>query len=642
MAFNRKYILFTALIPIFIVQNYTGSCQKLSDTLNLRQVEIRASFATHNQGFKKVKIDSLVLEPQINSDLATILSQHSTVFIKSYGNGSLSTPSIRGTSAIHTQVEWNGINITSPMLGQMDFSIVPVLQFDEVEIFYGAATISRSSGAFGGTINLVSRPDWDNRIKVYASQSAGSFQTYNTDLRMNLGTPNFQSGTRFNYSSSVNNFTYYNDQTFRTEKLRNSSYYEAGLSQDLFYNIKNRDFFTIRAWYSEDFRNIPPITTNHDTSHIEHQEDKNFRGLAEWQHVLSKYSITVRTAYVDQYMDYVNDSLNAHHHSYKWINRLRFSWSVTTFFIFKTGVDYDYDKVKSDDYNGLKTRNTIAGFTEFQYHAIKKLDFALILREDNIDNKFQPLIATLGSEYKPFNKINLAITANVARNYRFPTLNELYWNLYGNPDLKPETDYSGELGLVHSFFNRKGTFFIETSLTGFYSDMLNLIVWLPQANNSSIWKPVNFKEVHASGIECVLNMSYKVSGFAFKWICNYTYCRSTNMTGLSDQDASTGKQLIYTPLNNINSSLSGEKSGFFISYDFLYTGIRYTSTDNLSYMAAYNLSNLIFRKSFFLKKIVLSLQIEINNLFDLDFQSIANRPMPGRYYTGTLTFRFKK
>ncbi|TRZ74047.1 MAG: hypothetical protein D4R97_04540, partial [Bacteroidetes bacterium] len=92
--------------------------QNLKDTVRLSQVEVTGSFTLRNQGFKKVRIDSTILVQYLSADLSTILSQYSTVFVKSYGNGSLATPSFRGTSANHTQVEWNGISINSPMLGQ--------------------------------------------------------------------------------------------------------------------------------------------------------------------------------------------------------------------------------------------------------------------------------------------------------------------------------------------------------------------------------------------------------------------------------------------------------------------------------------------------------------------------------------------
>ena len=140
-----KKAFFLLLSISFLAIPVSSKAQNLRDTLSLPEFEIKSSFIIDNHGFKRVKMDSGLFIPNLNADLSAILSQHSSIFIKSYGNGTLATPSFRGTSAQHTQVEWNGINLNSPMLGQMDFSQVPVAQFDGLEILYGAAGISRQA-----------------------------------------------------------------------------------------------------------------------------------------------------------------------------------------------------------------------------------------------------------------------------------------------------------------------------------------------------------------------------------------------------------------------------------------------------------------------------------------------------------------
>ena len=79
-----------------------------------------------------------------------------------------------------------------------------------------------------------------------------------------------------------------------------------------------------------------------------------------------------------------------------------------------------------------------------------------------------PLVFTLGSEYHPFKKINLSFSGNISSNYRYPSLNDLYWDLFGNPDLKPEQDYAIEAGSVYNFLTKNTKFFIEASLTGLF------------------------------------------------------------------------------------------------------------------------------------------------------------------------------
>ena len=207
---------------LFIPKHFYA--QNLKDTLHLQEFEVKSTLNAGNSGFKRVSMDSAFLVNHLNADLSSILSQYSTIFIKSYGNGSLATPSFRGTTAQHTQVEWNGISLNSPMLGQVDLSQIPVSQFDGMEILYGAAGIARTSGAFGGVVNLVTNPDWTNRFNVLVSQSIGSFKTFTTNVNVVAGSPSFQSHTKFNFSASDNNFPYYNDYLKETVRQQSVSF----------------------------------------------------------------------------------------------------------------------------------------------------------------------------------------------------------------------------------------------------------------------------------------------------------------------------------------------------------------------------------------------------------------------------------
>ena len=610
----------------------------LKDTLILAGVEVRSSFIMSNPGFKKVRFDSSLLVPQQHSDLATILAQHSTIFIKSYGNGSLSTPSLRGTSASHTQVEWNGISINSPMLGMMNLSQVPVAQFNEIEILYGPSGITQTSGAFGGVINLVTNPDWRNKTNLMLSQTIASFSTYITDAAVGVGNEKVQSVTKINYGSAGNDFTYFNDYYDSTMKQINAQYVLGGISEELFLKFMNKYFLTARVWYSENETHLPPLASNVFNPEYLVQKDKVIRSMIEGKILGKKNIITLRTALVDQFMSFT-DSIGKHQ-VYSLTNRIKWSWMGVKNLVIRPGLDINYDWVISEAYEGRKTRSTVGLFSEFTYSLKEKVDFSFVFRQDLIDGKFLPFIPGLGIGWKPFKMTDLSINFNISKNYRYPSLNDLYWDVYGNPDLKPETDYSTEGNIIFSMKNKNKNFFLETELTGYYSKMIDLITWSPDKDNPSIWSPENVKEVEARGIEIALKLWLNVLGGKVSMDNNYSFCKSTNTKSYSPQDASEGKQLIYIPEHSVNSTLSLNHSGFYLSYNFLYISKRYTGTDNLTYMPGYSLSNIIFGKNFHLKKIVVSLQLQTNNLFDLDYQSIVNRPMPGRNYALTLKFNF--
>jgi outer membrane cobalamin receptor len=631
------------LLSFFLFSGCFGTVifsQSLNDTLSLKEVEIKSSYLLNNQGFKKVRIDSSLLLPRLNTDLSTILSQNSTIFIKSYGNGGLATASFRGTSANHTQVEWNGININSPMLGQTNLSSIPVSQFDGIELLYGSAGIAKTSGAFGGVINLVTNPDWNNRVSLLVAPTIASFSTYNANVNFAAGNTKFQTITKINYTNSKNDFPYY-DNNLEIHQQEKGSYYNYGISEELFFRATKKDYLTGKVWYSNDFRNLPPIVTNVDSRNNESIKENTTRSLFEWKRLENKYYFTVRSAFIDQHMNYKNDSLGIddNHNYNSLINRLRFVFSGIKKLSIKPGMDFNYDWVGSDQYNGNKTRSNIALFSEQNYELNRHIQLSLILREELIDMKFMPFIFAIGINYKPFSKIDLSFLSNISRNFRFPTLNELYWKDFGNEDLLPETDYSAEIGTVYNFTNKKGNFFIETELTGYYS-LIDQYIQVAFTGNTS--KPENINEVLARGIEAGLNISWTITGFILSLQNNYHFCKSTYEKTTSAGDESLGKQLIYIPRNTFNSTLNIKKWGFYFSYNFNFVGKRFTGRDNLTYMDTYNLSNIILGKDVVIKKNILSLQLQINNLFDLALRSIASVPLPGRNYAITIRFNFNK
>ena len=610
----------------------------------LREVEVKSAYPMNNMGFKRVRMDSAILLPHINADLSKVLSQYSTIFIKTYGNGSLATASFRGTSANHTQVEWNGINLNSPMLGQMDLSQVPVSQFDKVEILFGASGISRTSGAFGGIINLAAEPDWNNRVNATLAQSFASFNTYTTAGNLMMGNRKIQSLTKINYTTSQNDFPYYNEQREKV-KQTNASYNQWGLSEDVFWQVAKKQLFSAKIWYAQDFNNLPPIVTNVDSTtpnHTEYEEDRALRTMIEYKYIGNSLNAQVISALIDQQMHYVNDSLDQNHHYYSLVNRVRFSYTRWKKWTIKPGMDMNYDWVVSEAYEGIKTRGTYGLFGEFGYQAAKILSLSVNLRQDMIDNIFQPFIAAAGAEIRPFRKVDIGFSMNLSRNYRYPTLNDLYWVPFGNPDLKPELNYAVEAGTVYHLLTKNNKWFIEAQLTGYYSWIYDLIQWAPVPGSSYVWKPENIAEVHARGIEAGLNVTLDILGFKWSLQNNYNYCKSTNEKATSPSDQSVGKQLIYVPEHLYNGTFTMKNPGYFFSYNFTYTSRRYTGTDNKTYMPGYNLSNIILGKNFLLKKFILSLQLEINNLFDLDYQSIASRPMPGRNFAITIRGNFRE
>jgi vitamin B12 transporter len=415
-----------------------------------------------------------------------------------------------------------------------------------------------------------------------------------------------------------------------------------GITEEAFWKIRDKHVLAAHIWYSYDNRDIPPQVVGY--YYPQKTLVKTLRSILEYKLVQNFWNFSVKTSLVNQFMNYSEDSLfmNYNHRYNSLFTTARFTYTRVKNLTIKPGLDYNYEYVKSDSYDGIKTRNTLGFYFESEYDFNNHVKTTLILREDYLDGAFMPFIPSLGVEYKPFNKIHLYFNANVSRNYRYPTLNDLYWNPGGNPNLVPEYDNGVEGGVTYNYPSAKGNFFIETAVSGYYSWMHDMIVWNPKPSNPSIWEPQNVSEVNARGIETRLNIKWKVRKLQITMSNNYSFCRSTNQKTTSPEDKSLGKQLIYIPENTYNGTLNFNCWNFTLGYNLSFVDKRYTSSDNQSYMPGYSLSNIILGKSFELHNFVISLLAKVNNLFNLDYQSVKNWPMPGINYSLTAKFEFKK
>jgi outer membrane receptor protein involved in Fe transport len=178
------------------------------DTILIKEVVINRKTVSASAGFK-VMPRFYPLTITIRT-LADLLSENTSLFVKSYGSGGLATPSFRGTGPGHTQISWNNINLNNPMLGQFDMSLVPAGFADDVKISYGGGSMDINNGGIGGIINIETKPDWDNENVLFINPGFGSFGRYSGLVRVRTGNTRFQSVTKAFLSSAENNFLYLN------------------------------------------------------------------------------------------------------------------------------------------------------------------------------------------------------------------------------------------------------------------------------------------------------------------------------------------------------------------------------------------------------------------------------------------------
>lgn len=620
--------VFSFTVPLAWAQ-VKDSLHKDSTVHQLSTVEILAprqySFSSGN---KTETLDSSVLARYSNSNLADLLANESQVFIKSYGLGSVATSSFRGAGASHTAVLWNGFNIQSPMLAQLDISLIPVNFLNNVKLQYGSAGALWGTGAVGGTIHLNNKTDFDTGIKASANIGFGSFGDKQQQLSAGISKKRWASELKLFNHTAKNDFPFINTAQYGKpeQKQNNAELAQHGLLQENYFLINKRQKLNTRFWYQYSDRNVPPTMTQNIS--IANQQDRLYRITTEWQRTGERMELLARAAYFDEYI-YFNDSTISEHSKSR--SKAIITEAEGHFRILKTdmlniGINNTYNEAITRDYANTQTQNRISLFVNYKlYNKRNTWNVVASARQEFVQSKAVPFVASLGFEGKLLNYFILK--SNAAKHYRLPSFNDLYWvgqGAKGNALLQPESGWTEEVSLVHkhSFKN----LLWEAGATAFNRTIDNWIMWIP--NQLNIWSPENVVQVWSRGLEYKLSTAYTKGRFKTQVTGMYNYILSTNEKLTTSNTTTLNKQLIYVPIQNAQGSISLSYRTTTITYTQVYTGYRYTTSDNKKYLKPYSIGNVTIAQLVTLNKTQLKLYVQLNNVWQETYQVIEYRAMP--------------
>lgn len=612
------------LITVYFILAF-GLLNAQTDTLS--QLDVFAkNQRTPPKPYSVLKLDSSIANFEIDN-ISTLLKKETSLFIKEYGNGMLSTLSIRGTNANHTKLYWNGIPINSPTLGQTDLNTIPTLFVNSISLHQGAGSIVDGSGGIGGSVQLNNKPNWEKPNSLYLSKRLGSFGLDKTAFKFQTGGKHIQVQTGAYHFQNNNNYTYTDLSSPDREKvkLKNAYITQYGGFGNAYFK-KGTFNASIKANYSNSYREIPAVIGAVSKAW---QKDINQRILAEVNKTFKNNFIQVRSAYIDNNMTY-NDSLSG-------INSATLSTTIANNIFYKhqfsdsisfevQSNNYNY-KAISSGYGSTKyqNRNQLMGLFE---HQTRFFYYTLSGQVLKIDSIISPLMYSGGIE-KTIR--NYKFKANVAHTYNYPTLNDLYWNPGGNPNLKPEEGINSDFS-IEKLLNKKKTGF---NLTAFYANTNNLIQWLPQTNG--IWTPNNIKKVERKGIETSFFTSININPFKVYVKAFYTYVEAVTIDSKVSNDGTIGKQQIYIPKHKVTGRASIQFKKTEITYTQQFVSKVYIDATNTTYLPWYAPADLILTQHFGSEQSISQISFTVNNIFNEEYQIVANRPMPMRYISIQLT-----
>ena len=398
-------------------------------------------------------------------------------------------------------------------------------------------------------------------------------------------------------------------------------------------------------WVTDADRELPPTMTEANT--FQHEWDKSYRSMAYFTGRKGRFNFSGKTSYLYDWLRYTapigNIDSRSSTEAIRNLGNLTYSYRE---FILDGAISYDHEQANSSGFGLPHTRDVsgvnVSATYPFSTNRFWNIYTGVSLKQDLLGISGLPFspgaYASFGKRVK---KSYFLIKVSGARVYRLPSLNDLYWNPGGNPNLQPEHALNSSLNLDYLYRH-----LVTFSVNGFYNYVTDWIQWEPIPNSSSIWTAKNFKRVTSRGVNASIKAQNKAAlsdkGFIIVFYAGYSYTNTISLDAASADDASKDKQLIYVPLHNLSASLQLQYRRYYIRTIHSYTGVRYTATDDSEFLPGYYLTHLEAGKDFYFNRQRIGLSFRVNNITNCQYQVINGAPMPGRSYEMTARLNLSK
>ena len=642
-------LLFSITI-IFIVLGtcYPGSSSfaQVKDTLKAQQsrkldsVIIRTQFkrsTTENKRFgvgtKLLAVSQESLAKMQSSSLADFIQKENSAYLKEYGRGMGAYISVRGTSASHTTIAWNGQNLAVPTMGQTDLSHIPLYFFDAMDIHIGGSSALYGDGSIGGSIQLKTKPKWENGVHGDILVSGGSFGTLFTGGTIRVSNNKIESRSSVLYSIAKNGYSFENNTKPGRPKeyLNNAAYNNYGVLQELFGRFKSGGVLSFSLLYLDFDREIQPsVSLNDRPESYASIFDKNFKTSVGYNNSSKSFSYGTTVSYSYDHQRYKEDIIAAH----TFTANAEGEYKAEKFNL-KAGLSGTYIKPVVHSYADSVFEERGNVYMLAKYTPFVPVTLSAGLRYTLVTNSTLPLMPSLDLRVMLLNRPGqtLSVRGSVSRSSKVPTLNDRYWggvHLY----LKSEKSLTVEGGLDYSWI--RDSWSGEGFVTLYRSDVQDWIRWLPAGQ---VWRPQNIPEVLSRGGEAGLRVIKEISDFKISLNTSYSYTNIVTVKPIWPEDPAKDNQLAYQPKHSIRLSLRADLDKWSIYGGVYYTGNR-TTLDIYDILPSYTLADLgaIYRFSLFGEDFTANGVIK--NIFDTHYQNVKFYAMPGRNWQISIQWKF--
>ncbi|MGU3576053.1 TonB-dependent receptor domain-containing protein [Brucellaceae bacterium C25G] len=557
-------------------------------------------------------IDEKEIHQSAAPDLQSLLQSYTGITLTANGGqGATANVSLRGFSSSQTLVLVNGVRVSSATSGTPNLSSIPLSAIERIEIAKGAHSAQYGADAMAGIINIITKQGGacENGKDHCGSWTTGVTHPWGGFTSGNLS-GRAESGIEYGFGVNILGTQGYDFTTSPRENDRDG-FLQGSVNLSLAKDIEWGRVY-LDGLYSRG-RNHYDASSNTapDTA-----DTNNFSG---------RFGTRID-------------------HSENWFSTIEFSSSLDKSKQFRASVDGDTFKTQrygvfastQKTFDTDKTKQVIVAGGEFYHEKVGDINYdenqrnlSALFAQYSID--YAGLLIDAGLRYDHNQQFGDKVTYNIGASYeivpdfivrssyatgfRAPTFNDLYYPYSGNPDLKPETSRSFEIGL-----NWQASQQTSFDLYFYQNDAKDQIAWAPVSPGSYDWRPFNIQKARIRGVEAMLRHQFDE---AWSMKLSLDLRDPVNKSGAYDGN--------YLPNRDRFKAMAelGYRQGDKLDLiaRILYASSRYSDEANKIKLDSYLTADFVALYAIDQKS---QIKLAVENIFDKQYETAKGYRMPGR------------
>lgn len=576
------------------------------------------------------------------TSVADALKYFSGVQIKDYGGlGGLKTVNVRSLGSQHVGVYLDGIRITNAQNGQIDLGRYSLSNMESVSLYNANRNErlqSASEYASAATVYMqTKRPTQTTYMMEYGCGSFGLNKLKGYFALKNLLFVDAE------YQHSDGNYAF----RFRSEQ--EDTIGTRHNSDITFYRLEAAGFYkglSTHVYYYNSERGLPgPVIRrlSDQWDSTDRQWDENFFIQSSYKHSWEHFGLKTNLKYSYDYQHYLQDPrtnaatmyCNNHYTQQDLYGSVAAAWN-TRYVSLTASTDLRWSDLNADIYKfayvyRLDSKSLLSAIASYRgFEANIALLYTHI--SDHTRGAASPLSRLTPMYLASWHGGPLTVRAFHKRIFRAPTLNDLYYTLVGNAQLRPEYTSQWDLGVDYKDRH------LHLAVDLYTSRIEDKIVAIPMKCQFR-WSMVNFGLVRSLGISTTAGYDRTWGKLVLSANANYTCQRDRDFSSPSDPEYKN--TIPYSPLHSASIIVSLGYDGWSACTSWLYTGDRFAliSNNKEDMLGAWQTVDLKLSKTFTVSRHSLQTTIECNNLTDSRHEVVKRYPMPGRNWKLTLQWR---